>query len=177
MQYMADANPAEVRASLQNYYDRYRLGVDRFPKARPLTGPEDFPRKTQQVARLLIGAWDIIDQDRDYFGDSLKMLFQEVAEKPAGHRGMVITKIGLNAIMFAQITAGEPPEVVYGDYWREEFVREMNGRDFQLADGRVLSIRDGQLVGDTPDYLVPRQGNTAAAFVTGPQSANGNRPL
>lgn len=165
-------NPKEMRTSLQTMYDRYNLGLDKYPKLRLSGDPDLLPKKTQQVARDLIKAWAIIDDDIAFFegkicffGNMMQErhpLFKEGDE----HKVLVITRIGRNAIKYGQVE--RDPETgdlraSIGDFWVNDFVETMQGETMVLTDGRVLTIQDGRthVINGEPDVAIVRESNVA----------------
>jgi hypothetical protein len=158
--------PEDVRTVLQVMYDRYTTGADLFPRVRYLSDPEALPKKTRPLAAALLRAWDVINEDREFFEASL--LHCVGATKGTEHTGArraVITRIGKNAVNLGIVDGGEHPVVTFGQFPRQEFVEQFEGKSLTLTDGRQITLMDGRMVGDY-DLSVVRRSNVAGMAIS-----------
>lgn len=81
-------DPRQVRAVLATIYEGYASGRDLFPRKRLAFPANRLGRKSIEHGLRLERAWKQIDNDRDYFRDTLMMMAALTAE--SGKRHMVL---------------------------------------------------------------------------------------
>lgn len=170
MSYSRPQQPNEVRTRIQAAYERYASGQDLRPKVRLGAPPEAFPRKTRRTAELLEAAWQIIDEDDEYFEDATLTLLEGAMEQIQSGRteksgyGVVITRVGRHAVKMAVVDIdGDQPKVTLGEFPASKFTEELNGVPMPLPDGREVCIVDGEAQGQ-PDAAIVRRSNASLIF-------------
>lgn len=167
-------NPRHVRALMDNVYARYVHGQDLFPRVRTLS-PDHFPPRSRQIARALFKAWEIIDEDRLFFDQSLEDAVTFIGEVQEQRLGVVTTTVGRNAVNFAFVQNagdGTPLTVLHGTQDRESFAKYMEENPHLMADGRVVSFANGQLQPEPqPEAVIYRRSNAASVFIAGAEKA------
>jgi hypothetical protein len=159
MSYPNQQRPGEVRAYFHNVYERYAQGVDVFPKARLAADVDALPRKTQKIAGILNNAWAIIDGDRDYFEAQTRSAVEQIeASGRETARGVVIAKVGINAVRFSSVAleAGQFT-ITHGTFSGDDKNELFRDLELPMTNGVNLHIIDGELQGEPcPDALVLR---------------------
>jgi hypothetical protein len=162
-------DPGEVRTLMHTVYDGYNSGRDMYPRYRFRGSPDQYPRRTQGVARAIFNAWSIIDEDRAYFNDSVNMIVDALGGINAeGESRLVLTRIGRNAVKMFSLQPGPNPQAMVGEFRADEFVEQMDGLELQLTDGGVVTLRDGQMNGEF-DLAIARRSNVSGLVVSGPE--------
>jgi hypothetical protein len=173
-----NSNPKITRRNIQTAYERYVLGVDRFPRFKFAkdTTEEDlarFPRKTQPVAQALARTWALIDEDEAWWADSLGILGEMVATKvKAGSFDAPVcsmVRVGLNVVRLGILKPSEDPAearpvFMAHAYRTEEFMQQFEGVELNLSGDRKIKIEDGRITGDSPDVGVVRGSNTSLLY-------------
>ena len=171
MSFQRPSDPAEARTVMQTVYDRYVVGTDRYPRARLTCDPDSLPRKSRQIGRLLHRAWSGIDEDNSYFEFATEFMINvdTVIDPKANSNSVVVTRIGRNAVRYAHLQATEAgrPMLYLGHFGLSEFVQSFEGLDLQLADGRAIVLRNGEVRG-LPDAVVARRNNVSGVYLSGP---------
>lgn len=168
-------SPECTRRDIQSAYERYVLGIDRYPRIK-IEGTEidKLPKKTQPVASALIRAWERIDCDEAWWKDVLDIM--GISLKHRVENGVfnnpisAFSRVGRNVVRVGVISppaeVGGPNQAFFKSYTTPEFNEQFEGVELHVGDGQKVKIEGGGIVlGDAvPDLAVVRDSGHVASI-------------
>lgn len=153
-------NSRSARDFLRETYGRYALGTDRYPNFRIKTPLEELPVKVHRIAKILTGAWRVIDQDNAFFADMVRRTAISLDKREKKDTaGLVLAKSGLNAVNLGVVSIEEGrPHSTLGNFTPPEAVDLVNNH-LRFAPGVTpVRINDAGVVEipPQPDAIVFR---------------------